>query len=29
MWLIIGGIGALSVVGLGIYDRVVAKPKKA
>jgi dipeptide/tripeptide permease len=28
MWLIIGGIGALSVVGLGIYDRVVAKPKK-
>jgi dipeptide/tripeptide permease len=28
MWLIIGGIGVLSVVGLGIYDRVVAKTKK-
>jgi dipeptide/tripeptide permease len=29
MWLIIVGIGALSIVGLGIYDRLVVKGKKA
>jgi len=29
MWLIIVGIGVLSVVGLRIYDRVVVRPKKA
>ncbi len=29
MWLIIAGIGAASVVGLWIYDRVVVKGKKA
>jgi hypothetical protein len=29
MWLIIVGIGVLSVVGLAIYDRVVVKAKKA
>jgi dipeptide/tripeptide permease len=29
MWLIIVGIGVLSVIGLAIYDRVVVKAKKA
>jgi len=29
MWLIIVGIGVLSIVGLGIYDRLVVKGKKA
>ena len=29
MWLIIVGIGVLSVVGLWIYDRAVVKSKKA
>jgi hypothetical protein len=25
MWLIIAGIGVLSIIGLGIYDRLVRK----
>ncbi len=29
MWLIIVGIGVLSIVGLGIYDRLVVKGQKA
>jgi POT family proton-dependent oligopeptide transporter len=29
MWLIIVGIGVLSIVGLGIYDRLVVKDRKA
>jgi MFS family permease len=29
MWLIIVGIGVLSIVGLGIYDRLVVKGRKA
>jgi proton-dependent oligopeptide transporter, POT family len=29
MWLIIAGIGLLSIIGLAIYDRLVAKASKA
>jgi hypothetical protein len=29
MWLIIVGIGVLSIVGLWVYDRLVVKGRKA